>query len=121
MGQHDLRAHVPTCKRAKSVPISHFYVPTCQSANKRANVPKSYQLFNLACQHAKGVLIFQFGVSTFLTMLNTCKFLEYLGNCRNLSRETKNLNFGICKIPYEPEHLLSFSMEHVGLTEQLFG
>ena len=29
---------MPTCQNAKSVPTSHFYVPTCQRANKRVNV-----------------------------------------------------------------------------------
>ena len=41
----------------------------------------------------------------------------------NLSRETKNLNFGICKLSLRKnllKSLTSFSMEHVRLTEQLF-
>ena len=41
------RACVPawfTCQRVKSVPSSHFYVPTCHKAR---------QCFNLACQRAK--------------------------------------------------------------------
>ena len=45
--------YVPTCPRPKSVPTSHFYVPTCQRANERANVPKTCQFFNKACQRAK--------------------------------------------------------------------
>ena len=28
--QRGLRANVPKCQRAKNVPTSHFYVPTCQ-------------------------------------------------------------------------------------------
>ena len=42
--QHDLRDNVPACQRAKSVPTSHFYVPTYQTAS---------QCFNLACHCAK--------------------------------------------------------------------
>ena len=33
-----------TCQRAKNMPASHFYVPTCHTA---------CQCFNLACQRAK--------------------------------------------------------------------
>ena len=40
-----------------NVPIN---VPTCQ----RASVPKVCQFFNLACERAKSVLIFQLGVPT---------------------------------------------------------
>ena len=80
--QHGLHAHVPT---------SHLYVST----NKCANVPKLCQLFNLACQHFKGVPIFQirlpkgffkrtFQLSNFSIMLNICKFQKYLGNSRKL-------------------------------------
>ena len=36
----------------------------CQRANKRANEPKVCQLFNLACQRAKGMPSFQLGVQT---------------------------------------------------------
>ena len=42
--QRGLRVNVPAYQRAKGEPTSHFYVPTCQ---------KTYQCFNLACQHAK--------------------------------------------------------------------
>ena len=45
--------YVLTCKRAKSVPTSHFYVPTCQYTCKRANLPRASEFFNLACQRAK--------------------------------------------------------------------
>ena len=49
----------------------------------------------------KGVTIFQllfkriFQFLNFSIMLNICKLLEYLGN---LSRETRNLHFELCKI-----------------------
>ena len=57
--QRDLRAHVPTYQRAKSVPTSHFYVPTCQRANKRADVP-IFQLGVPTCQmRANFYTIFQ--------------------------------------------------------------
>ena len=44
----------------------------------------------------------------------------------NLSRETKNFNFDICKISLRKnlinlKPVTPFSMEHIGLTEQLFG
>ena len=42
--QRGLRANVPACQGAKSVPSSHFHVPTCH---------KAWQCFNLACQRAK--------------------------------------------------------------------
>ena len=97
------RAHVPKCQRAKSVSISHFYVPTCQ----------------WTCQRAKGVPIIQLDVSTFFIMLNICKFLEYLGNCRKFISRNKEFKFShLQNINQKP--LISFSMEHVGLTEQLF-
>ena len=91
----------------------------------RANVPKACQLliftcqfFNLVRQRARDVSIVQLGVPIFQLclpkavpifqlffkrifqfmifsiILNICKFQKYLSNCR----ETKNLNFDICKI-----------------------
>ena len=38
---------------------SVVYVSICQSANKRANVPKVCQILNLVCQYPKGEPIFQ--------------------------------------------------------------
>ena len=79
-----------TCPRAKSVSASHCYLRTCQRPNERtnystwrANVPKAYQFFG--CQEAyhffnyvsKWFLLLNFSI-----MLNICKFLEYLHNCR---------------------------------------
>ena len=49
--------YVRMCQSAKRMPTSNFF--TYQRANKRANVPKMYQLFNLVCQHAKSESIFQ--------------------------------------------------------------
>ena len=78
--QRGLRINVTACQRAKSLPVSHFYVPTCQRAIRRpnvltwrANVPnggpifqlgmltyqEACQFFNLACQRAKRRANFQ--------------------------------------------------------------
>ena len=124
-----------TCPHASVPNVCQLFIVTCQRANKRANVPKVCQLFNLACQRAKGVPIFQFclpkGVPifqlffkrifqflNFSVILTICKFQEYLGNSRKL-------NFDICKMSLRKnlanlKPLMSFSIEHVGLTEQLF-
>ena len=49
--------YMPTCPHAKSMPISHFYMPT------------------------------------FLVMLNICKFLEYLDNCRKFILRNEEFKF----------------------------
>ena len=83
--QRGLRANVPACQKRANVSflrmLNHVpgvpyvpvwstcpfvHVPTCQKsadfsflrANKRANVPKACQPFNLACQRAKRRAIF---------------------------------------------------------------
>ena len=85
----------------------HANVPSCQrSANYstwRANMPKGVPIFQLLL--AKGVPIFQlffkriFQLLNFSIILNICKFLEHLGNSREFTRKTNNLNFDICKKP----------------------
>ena len=99
--QHGLRAHMQNAYQ--------LLICTCQHVNKRAIVPKVCQVFNLACQLAKGVPIFQirlpkdvpifqlffkriFQFFNFSIMLNICKFQEYLGNSRKL-RKTKKSEF----------------------------
>ena len=119
--QHCLRAHV--------LSACQLLTCMCQRASKRANLPKGCQFFNFACQKAFQffhyfskkcfiwIWIFQL-CSTFAKFKNIWSILE------NLSRETKNLNFGISKISLKKNllrFLTSFSMDHVGLTEQLFG
>ena len=62
-------AYMPSYPRTKSVPTSHFYVPTCLHANKRANVPASQRRANFSTRRAhiltwranvpKGVPFFQ--------------------------------------------------------------
>ena len=89
----------------------------------RANVPKGYQLLIFTCRRAnkraKSVAVFRFGVPTFqkarkfLTIfqkkvlfnfrifqlcLTFANFKNVWAILENLSRETKNLNFDICKI-----------------------
>ena len=114
------------------------YVSTCQRiarfsflrSNVPINVPKACQFFNFACQKAYQFFnyfseeFFNFWIfqlwSIFAHFENIWAILE------NLSRETSNLNFDICKISSRKNFvnlkpLMSFSMEHVGLTVQLFG
>ena len=46
-----------TCQHTKCMPTSQFYMPTCQCANKRANVPKGMLIFQtFSLQNAKGNL-----------------------------------------------------------------
>ena len=119
------------CQCAKVVPSCHFSNLACkQSANFSFWWP-NFQTFFL--RNTKG---------KFYTLLLHKKVLHYT-SCHmemqlcsrfanfkniwaileNLSRETKNLNFGICKLSLRKnllKSLTSFSMEHVRLTEQLF-
>ena len=121
--------YVPTCQHAKSVPTSHFYVPTSQRhinySTWHANMPKTCQLFNLACQLTKGIPIFQLCLSkgalifqlifkrifqflNFSIKLNICKFLEYLGNSRKFILRNKEFKFWhlqnfIKEKPYQPK------------------
>ena len=95
--------YVPTCQRAKSVPTSGFYVPTCQwTCQRRAkistwcvNVLKRVSIFQLRLP--KGVPIFQlffvFGFLNFSIILNICKFLEYLDNSRKFISRNKEFQF----------------------------
>ena len=102
-----------TCSRAKSMPASHF------RAIVPINVPKDVPIFQVFSKSIFNIRIFQLGL-TFANFQNIWAILE------NLSRETKNLYFDVCKISLRKnlinlKHLTSFSMEHVGLTKQLFG
>ena len=72
----NVRINVPTCQRAKGVPIIQLGVRTWQ---RRAIVPNGVPIFQLFFKR-----IFQF-----LNFSNIWAILE------NLSRETKNLNFDI--------------------------
>ena len=80
------------------------------------------QFISLVCQHAKrgaNFWIFQL-VLAFVNSKNIWTILE------KLSHEKKNLNFDICKISLRKnlinlKPLTFFLMEHVELTEQLFG
>ena len=65
--QHGLRTSVTACQRAKSVPVSHFYVPTCQRAIRRSNV------LTWHANVPNGVPIFQLGVPT---CQKTCQFFK---------------------------------------------
>ena len=80
----------------------------------------------------KGVPIFQLFFEKVVQFLNFSIMLD-ISNIKNiwtilenLPREAKNLNFDICKISLRKnlinlKPLKSFSMEHLRLTEQLFG
>ena len=108
----------------------------------RVNVPKDCQIliftFQRANKRTKGVSIFQLrlpkGVPIFQLFFRGifqlwsvfAHFENISAILENLSRETSNLNFDICKISSRKNFvnlkpLMSFSMEHVGLTVQLFG
>ena len=87
--------HGPRRASMVYMPTCQLLICTCQRTNKCANVPNLCQLFNLACQHFKGVPIFQirlpkgffkriFQLLNFSIMLNICKFRKYLGNSRKL-------------------------------------
>ena len=126
-----------TCQRGNMANVCQLLIFMCQPASKCPNVPKVCQLFNLTCQCAKSVPIFQFrlpkGVPIFQLFSNYFFCCSLFANfnkvwtiLENLSRETNNLNFDICKISLRKslanlKPLTTFSMEHVGLTEQLFG
>ena len=77
--QHGLRANVLACQRAKSVPTSYFYVPTCL----RANEPKACQLLIFTCQRViqRAIVLFQRanvpnGVPIFQLDVPTCQFFQ---------------------------------------------
>ena len=75
----------------------------------------------------KGIPIFQlFLKKIFQLCLVFANFKNILESLENLSRETKNWSFNICKILLRKnlvnlKSLMSFLLEHVELTEQLFG
>ena len=111
--QRGLRAHVQntwrllifTCQRANDVPI----VQLC--------LPKGVPIFQLFFKR-----IFQF--LNFSIMLNNCKFQEYLGNSRKIMSVNKEFKFWHLQnfikeklVSLKP--LTSFSMNCVGLTEQI--
>ena len=84
----------------------------------REQVPQACHRLIFTCKRAN-FWIFQL-VLAFLNSKNIWTILE------KLSHEKKNLNFDICKISLRKnlidlKPLTLFSMEHVELTEQLFG
>ena len=125
----------------------HATVPTCQRQAKYstwcANVPKACQLLKLSCQRAKKRVnfltspvkrrtnfstIFQNNFFNFwiFQLCLSCKFHQYLGNSRKFVSRNKEFEFSHLKISLRKniinlKPLTSFSMEHVGLTKQLFG
>ena len=107
---------------------------THQRTNKRANVPKAYQLFNLASHRVKDVPILQlrlpksgpifelffkriFLFLNFSIMLNICKFQEYLRNCRKFILRNIKFKFWHLQNFIKEKNLInlkpltSFSME----------
>ena len=154
MCQRGLCAHVPktfqrlifTCQRVNKC----ANVSTCHRraiySTWRANVPKAWQYFNIACQRVKkganfstspakkAYQFFNFFVFQFLNfsiMLNICKFLEYLGNCRKFISRNKECKFWhlqnfIKEKPYQPKTFnVVFNkarrFNHGTTTELLFG
>ena len=109
--QHGLHVHMPMCQTHANFSLLLTNVPI--------NVPKVNQLFNLVCQRAKGMPIFQlrllkgipifqlffkriYHFLNFSIMLTICKFQEYLGNSRKLILRKKELKFW---------HLQNFTQE----------
>ena len=75
--------------RASVVYVSRcqLFIFMCQRDNERANVPKVCQLFNLAFQRAKSVLMFQLGMPTCQTALQF-----FILACQPAKRRAKFLN-----------------------------
>ena len=65
--QHGLCVNVPACQLAKSVPTSHFYVPTCHTACQCFNL-------DLKCQCAKWHANFSTWMPTYQ---NACQFFKH--------------------------------------------
>ena len=75
--------YVPTCQRVKSVQTSHFYVPTSQRpANFSTSLTKRRTSFS------KEFLFLNFSI-----MVNICRFLEHLSNCRKFISRNKESKF----------------------------
>ena len=104
-----------TCKMRTSFSVLFANVPIlCQFC-----LPKDLPIFQVFFK-----IILQF--LNFSIMLNISKFQEYLGNSRKLISRNKESNFDISKISLRKnlvnlKPLTSFSMEHIGLTQKLFG
>ena len=115
--------NVPTCERAKGMPIIQLGLPACQRRANfltwRANLSKGVSIFQLFFKRNFNFWISQLCL-TFTNFNNIWAILP------SLSRETKKINFDTCKISLRKnlinlKALTSFSMEYVGLTEQIFG
>ena len=108
------------CQRAKVPNACQHLIFKCQCANKRT---KGVNIGG-GGEHYQ---IFQF--FEFFNFAQYQQISRIFGNSRKQiknSRETNNLKFYICKISLRKylvnvKPLMSFSMEHVVLTEQLFG
>ena len=75
--------NLPTCQRAKGVPIIQLGVPTTE---RRAN-------FSTSPTKRRTNLSKEFLFLNFLIMRSICKFLEYLGNCRKFISRNKERKF----------------------------
>ena len=70
-----------TCQHTKCMPTSQFYMPTCQCANKRANVPKGMLIFQtFSLQNAKGnlytlLLYKKFYIILDIIVIHICLFI----------------------------------------------
>ena len=97
-------------------------MPACQRCSIYSTWHASFSTMS-AKRHTNFSIIFK---KNFLIMLGICKFQEYFANSRKLISWNKELNFNICKILLRKnlvnlKPLMSFLMEHVELTKQLFG
>ena len=101
-----------------------LFIFTCQRANKCANVPKVCQFFHFFLKEFFNFSFLQL-YSIFANFKNILDFLEkqILDFLLNLSSETSNLNFNICKISFKKNlvNLKPFDIAFVRLTKQLFG
>ena len=88
----DSVVYVPTWQHPNVQNACKRLIFRCQGANKLANVPKVCQLFNLACQRAKSLLIFQLNVPT-CQMACQCFILA----CQHARRRTKFSNIPLTK------------------------
>ena len=79
-----------TCPRANVPKVCQYVIFTCQRANKRANVLKPFQFFNLACQRVRDVPIIQFGVPT---IQKASQYFSYFSK-ENIFSILKFFNYG---------------------------
>ena len=100
------------CPRVNAPNACQFLIITCQRANKHANVPKACQSFNFVCQ--KAYQFFNcFSIFGIFSHFHHVQISRIFGQFQKTYLAKKRI------VNLKP--LTSFSIEHVGSTEQLFG